>query len=186
MSRQLFLERRYVIGLDPGRNMGFGVLRITEETKKHKVVPKVVLCESGILNLKLGNYRGGGIAMVLLYSFLRKLLMKYKRKGSVFVAYELNRFLVDVNGRPQGPDSTILYGQLIGIVELASEKVRVPYQGIPPRSIKKFVLGSGNCKKEDMKEFLKIRFKKKFKSKLDESDAIGCALAFVKSVQWGE
>ena len=186
MARQLFSEKRYVIGLDPGRNMGFGVLRITEEIKKHKVLSKVVLCESGIMDLKLGNYRGGGIVLVLLEAFLRKLVKKYKEKGNVFVAYELNRFLVDVNGRPQGPDSTILYGQLLGIVELVCEKTRVSYQGIPPRSIKKFVLGSGNCKKEEMKEFLKIRFKKKFKSKLDESDAVGCALAFVKSLQWGE
>ncbi len=111
-----------ILAIDPGTHCGYALSPF----------------ESGVWNLSVGRHEGGGMRFVKLRSYLAKAC-----QGAELVVYE------EVRGH-KGTDAAQVYGGIVAIIQEHCEQSRIPYQGVPVGTIKKFATGKGNSNKEVM------------------------------------
>jgi Holliday junction resolvasome RuvABC endonuclease subunit len=130
-----------------------------------------VLVDHGNLDLGRGRFDGMGVQMVRLVEGLNRTVLA-SPKPSVVVIEEI-RF-------HKSGDAARMYGAISLRVMEECERLKIPYTGIPPGTVRRLVLGEGrgNAKKAQVARAMSERFDTVF-SCHDESDAVACALAWL-------
>lgn len=95
---------------------------------------------SGIWNNKPGRYDGGGMR------FLRFI----KALDELQALHPIEMIYFEEVRRHAGTDAAHVYGGLMGVLTAWCEQKKVPYQGVPVGTIKKFWTGKGNADKAAM------------------------------------
>ena len=111
-----------ILAIDPGTHCGYAISPF----------------ESGVWNLSVGRHEGGGMRFVKLRNYLTRACV-----GIDLVVYEEVR-------RHLGTDAAHIYGGIVAIITEICETQKIPYQGVPVGTIKKFATGKGNSNKEVM------------------------------------
>lgn len=175
-------DTKLVIGIDPGTNCGYALLKVRKG--------KVALVSSGVWDLSREKHEGGGMQMVRLEQNFFAFVDRNGKFQNVYLAFELNRFVAERQKGGKrirvGPDAQQFYGGVKNLIMKMCEERHIPYMGIAPSTIKKQVTGKGNSGKEMVKRTLQDCFSKSFDGKLDETDAVACGLAFIRLQGWHE
>ncbi len=116
-----------IIALDLGTNCGFCVGHADSHI-------------SGTWALHQSRYDGGGMRFVKFRGRLNEALNAYRPEA---VYYEEVR-------RHLGVDAAHVYGGLQAVLQSWCEDNKLPYQGVPVGTIKKFATGRGHAKKQAM------------------------------------
>ena len=95
---------------------------------------------SGTWSLKQGRFDGGGMRFVKLKGKLNETLN----------AYSLDQVVYEEVRRHLGTDAAHVYGGMLAILTEWCERNKIPYEGVPVGTIKKFATGKGNAPKADM------------------------------------
>jgi len=111
-----------ILAIDPGTRCGYALS------------PN----ESGVWNLSPHRHEGGGMRFVRLKNYLMTIC-----EGVNIVVYEEVR-------RHLGTDAAHIYGGIVAIIQEHCEHNKIPYQGVPVGTIKKYFTGKGNSNKEVM------------------------------------
>ena len=96
--------------------------------------------QSGVLKLKGGRFEGGGMRFMRFNQHLVEMINYIRPEWVVFEEVR----------RHAGTDAAHIYGGLMATLTAECERLRVPYEGVPVGTIKKFWTGSGNAPKEAM------------------------------------
>lgn len=142
-----------ILALDLGTTTGFAI-----GGKGHVV--------SGTWGLKPGRYDGGGMRFVKFRARLEEL---YKASPFELVFYEEVR-------RHAGTDAAHVYGGFMGHLTEWCETHKVPYEGVPVGTIKKFWTGNGSASKL----LMKIHAKHRGFTVIDDNEADALALFHLK------
>lgn len=94
---------------------------------------------SGIATFKTDRFSGGGMRFVRFRNWLSELA----EQAITEVVFEEVR-------AHRGTDAAHVYGGLMAVLTEWCEARRVPYQGVPVGTIKKFATGKGNANKDMM------------------------------------
>lgn len=100
---------------------------------------------TGVLKLKPGRFEGGGMRFV---RFRRHL-------DEVASAHALSEVVFEEVRHHSAVDAAHVYGGLMATLTAWCEDRKLPYEGVPVGTIKKFATGHGNAKKEAMIEAAK-------------------------------
>lgn len=116
---------------------------------------------SGIECFKNDRYSGGGMRFLKFNHWLHHIKDLNNRIDEVY--FEEVR-------RHAGTDAAHVYGGLMGVLTAWCEEQKIPYEGVPIGTIKKYICGKGNANKEEVIEAVK---KKGYNPKDDnEADAL--------------
>ncbi len=96
--------------------------------------------QSGFVSYKTGRYEGGGMRFLK----FRKWLQDMRQDTGFAVVY-----FEEVRAH-KGVDAAHIYGGMLATLTAFCEENSIPYEGIPVGTIKKFMTGKGNAKKEHM------------------------------------
>ena len=156
-----------IVGIDPGTTCGFAVVAVEGG--------EMYLDDWGTWDLSRNLFEGGGMQMVRLRNHLQRLFEEVHGQAELHLAFEGNRFGADRNAT--------LAAMIVGCVMEECERWSIPYVGLPSSTIRKWAVGDGNAKKEDVREALGSVFGVRFKIE-DESDATAAAMAHVIRMGW--
>lgn len=138
MGRSRFNEDRHtVIGIDLGQSCGYCAIRFDGGDATRM--------ESGTWDFK-GHHGGGGIQGLRLERFLNALIVSHLAKATsgVVLAYEVVEF-----GHKGSGAARVYYG-MMSTLQMVCERLNVPFDGVPPSTLKKAVTGHGNSSKEQV------------------------------------
>jgi Holliday junction resolvasome RuvABC endonuclease subunit len=92
---------------------------------------------SGWWSLKPGRYDGGGMRFI-----------KFKQRlDELHAAYPFEIVAFEEVRKHRGTDAAHVYGGLLSVLQVWCEEKKIPYEGIPVGTIKKFCTGKGNADK---------------------------------------
>ena len=95
---------------------------------------------SGTWDLRPKKYEGAGMRYLKFAAYL----------GTLHTSQKLSRVYFEAVRRHLGTDAAHVYGGLMGTLEAWCEQHKVPYQGVPVGTIKRFWTGKGNANKDAM------------------------------------
>lgn len=95
---------------------------------------------SGSLDLRGGRFEGGGMRFLRFKAWLAEI---HELTPVGYVAFEEVR-------AHKGTDAAHIYGGLMSQLMVFCEEHKIPYQGVPVQTIKKFMTGKGNADKPKM------------------------------------
>ncbi len=98
---------------------------------------------SGSMSFKPSRFEGGGMRYLRFQRWLNEL-----PKVSVVYFEEVRRHL--------GVDAAHAYGGFLGTLTVWCERNKIPYEGVPVGTIKRFITGKGNASKLEMIESVRI------------------------------
>lgn len=130
------------------------------------------LIVSGFWNLKPRRFEGGGMRYLHFRKYLNEL---HASQALSRVAYEEVR-------RHVGTDAAHVYGGLLAELTSWCEENKIPYEGIPVGTIKKFATGKGNSVKEVVIAAVKSWG---FPNLIDDNEADALALLHLKLAEAG-
>lgn len=148
-----------LLALDLGTNTGFAC-----GNAGHHI--------SGTWGLKPGRFDGGGMRYV---KFRNKLTELYSASKFEAVYFEEVR-------KHRGTDAAHIYGGLMATLTAWCEENKVPYEGVPVGTIKKFATGKGNAGKPEMIEGVR----EWGYEPADDNEADAIAILRLKLVEIGE
>lgn len=126
-----------VFGVDLGQSCGNCALAFHGDGSAERL-------ESGTWDFK-GHHGGGGIQGLRLERFLSDLIVRHRAKAvRMVLAYEVVEF-----AHTSSAAARVYYG-MMATLQTVCEKLGVPYDGIPPGTLKKGVTGHGNSSKEQV------------------------------------
>lgn len=112
-------------------------------------------------------------------------LLWFRGKLDLVAVKYTSEDLAVLEGYSYGSRNLSYAGEVVGITKLAFYEVGVPMIVVPPATLKKFVTGSGNAKKDEMRLEVYKRFGFEAKSQ-DEVEAVALALFGLHWVGAGE
>ena len=83
-----------------------------------------------------------------------------------------------------GADAAHVYGGIIGVITAICEDLKMPYSGIPVKTIKKLATGHGNASKAEMVIASMQKWCPPYTFLDDEADALWCAEALRSRVDF--
>ena len=142
-----------MLAIDPGLKTGWALLKDDSQIIH------------GCWNLAGNRFEGAGMRYIRFLKYLDEI-------GKVdLVLYEEVR-------RHLGTDAAHLYGAIISHLQAWCEERKIPYQGVPIGTWKRFITGKGNSNKFKVFETIKKRYGFEPQT-FDEADALGI-------LKWGE
>ncbi len=96
---------------------------------------------SGVESFHSDRFSGGGMRFLRFHRWLSTL--NTLQPGIEEICFEEVR-------RHLGTDAAHVYGGLLAILTSWCEEQKIPYQGVPVGTIKKFIAGKGNASKEEV------------------------------------
>ena len=121
--------------------------------------------ESGSASFRPSRYDGGGMRYLRFHGWLQGVAADVGGIDAIYFE-EVRRHL--------GTDAAHLYGGFLATLTSWCEQQRIPYEGVPVGSIKRFIAGKGNADKHAVVEAVRSRG---FHPKDDnEADAIAILL----------
>lgn len=143
-----------VLALDLGTRCGWAL--------RAPAVPRL----SGVIDLRPQRHEGGGMRYL---RFRQELTGIHKRVPLDIVVYEEVR-------RHMSTDAAHVYGGLLATMAAFCEEEKIPFEGVPVQTIKKFITGKGNAGKEEVIAAVKsLGYKPK-----DDNEADAMALLIYK------
>lgn len=121
-----------ILAIDLGTKTGWAILQ-----KKGKVSTTT----SGTINFVNDRYQGGGMRYLRFQRWLNDLKHQVGRINEIYFE-EVRRHL--------GVDAAHAYGGFMATLTSWCEEKKVPYQGVPVQTIKKFITGKGNANKQEV------------------------------------
>lgn len=121
-----------ILALDLGTKTGWSFLKNAKIT-------------SGTKDFKGSRFSGGGMRFLLFKNFLESL-----NKDN-----EVNIVFFEEIRRHKGVDAAHVYGGFLSHLTAWCEEKSIPYKGVGPAAIKKFVTGKGNASKQEVIESIK-------------------------------
>ncbi|WCR54385.1 MAG: hypothetical protein PG981_001407 [Wolbachia endosymbiont of Ctenocephalides orientis wCori] len=125
---------------------------------------------SGSKSFHASRFSGGGMPFLKFHNWLSSLKQEFPNIETVYFE-EVRRHL--------GTDAAHIYGGFLAHLSAWCEEHGVPYQGVPVKTIKRFIAGNGNASKEKVI----AEVKKKGFNPADDNDAD--SLAFLLWAQGG-
>ncbi|WP_353275765.1 crossover junction endodeoxyribonuclease RuvC [Wolbachia endosymbiont (group A) of Pipizella viduata] len=119
-----------ILTLDLGKQTGWAIL--TDG-----------VIQSGSENFHGSRFSGGGMTFLKFRSWLNSMKKKF---GTVYFE-EVRRHL--------GTDAAHCYGGFLAHLTAWCEESNIPYQGVPVKTIKRFITGKGNASKGEVIEAVK-------------------------------
>ena len=98
---------------------------------------------SGSKSFHASRFSGGGMPFLKFRSWLSSLKQEFPNIEMVYFE-EVRRHL--------GTDAAHCYGGFLGHLTAWCEENHIPYQGVPVKTIKRFIAGKGNASKSDVIE----------------------------------
>lgn len=117
-----------LLALDLGTKCGFCLGKDLENTL------------SGVWDLKQDRFAGGGMRFVR---------FRWRLNG-ILAAYPIAHVVFEEVRKHAGTDAAHVYGGLLAILSEWCESNRLPYEGVPVGTIKKYWTGKGNASKGAM------------------------------------
>ena len=117
---------KIIFALDLGTNTGWALRTIYGDVMY------------GTKSFKVGKYDGAGMRYLKFQQWLHEIT-----PGVQHIAYEAVR-------RHIGTDAAHVYGGLMATLTAFCEDNKVPYEGVPVGTIKKYATGKGNAGKDEM------------------------------------
>jgi crossover junction endodeoxyribonuclease RuvC len=142
-----------ILTLDLGKQTGWAILHDG-------------IIQSGSESFHGSRFSGGGMTFLKFRSWLNSLKEKFQDISTVYFE-EVRRHL--------GTDAAHCYGGFLAHLTAWCEENNVPYQGVPVKTIKRFITGKGNASKAEVIEAVK---KKGFVPQ-DDNEADALALMFL-------
>jgi crossover junction endodeoxyribonuclease RuvC len=149
---------RIIAGIDQSLN-STGIVIINAETSEILVSKAIVLNK----NSKTPNLFGAE-RLIYIRDTIWELL---KLHGAQFVVLE---------GYSFGSRGSSIFdlGEIGGAIRVLAHDLGLPFETIPPKTLKKYIAGNGNASKEEMAESILTKYGLTFGSN-DEADALGLA-----------
>lgn len=148
-----------ILTLDLGKQTGWAIL--------HDGV-----IHSGSESFHGNRFSGGGMHFLNFCSWLNSLKQKLENISAVYFE-EVRRHL--------GTDAAHCYGGFLAHLTAWCEENNIPYQGVPVKTIKRFITGKGNASKAEVIEAVK---NKGFIPQ-DDNEADALALLFLVQKDYG-
>lgn len=101
---------------------------------------------SGTLDLRPRRHEGGGMRYLTFRTNLRVL------------SHEIDLVVYEEVRRHLGTDAAHVYGGLLAVLQAECEERKIPYQGVPVGTIKRFATGKGNADKGTMVAAAQVRW----------------------------
>lgn len=120
---------------------------------------------SGSESFHASRFSGGGMPFLKFRRWLNEIKEKFPNIEIIYFE-EVRRHL--------GTDAAHIYGGFLAHLSAWCEEHGVPYQGIPVKTIKRFIAGNGNASKEKVIE----EVKKTGFNPVDDNEADALALMF--------
>lgn len=153
-----------ILSLDLGTKTGWALFQ-----KKKNSNPSGNIT-SGTVNFVNDRYQGGGMRYLNFQKWLDTL------KGNVGKIDEV--YFEEVR-RHLGVDAAHVYGGFLATLTSWCETRKIPYQGVPVQTIKKFIVGKGNANKQDVIE----KVSSMGYNPQDDNEADAIALLLYKTTQ---
>ncbi|GFR06856.1 holliday junction resolvase [Trichonephila clavata] len=138
-----------VLTLDLGKQTGWAIL--TDG-----------VIQSGSKNFHGSRFSGGGMCFLSFGNWLNSL----EHKFTAVYFEEVRRHL--------GTDAAHCYGGFFAVLAAWCEREKIPYKGVPVKTIKRFIAGKGNASKSEVIEAIR----EKGFSPRDDNEADALALMF--------
>lgn len=123
------------------------------------------IIQSGSESFHSSRFSGGGMVFLKFRKWLNSMQEKFANIEAVYFE-EVRRHL--------GTDASHCYGGFLAHLSSWCEENHIPYQGVPVKTIKRFIAGTGNATKEQVIE----EVNKKGFCPIDNNEADSLALMF--------
>jgi len=131
------MDKKQIISLDLGTEMGWASI---DETGS---------INSGTINFKNDRFSGGGMRFLKFKRWLTE--MKNSTENLECIVFE------EVRARQPSVAADQTYGGFMATLTAWCEHHVIPYEGIPVKTIKKFLTGTGNANKGQMIEGVRAK-----------------------------
>ncbi|MEK6479918.1 crossover junction endodeoxyribonuclease RuvC [Catalinimonas sp. 4WD22] len=165
--QQTDLQEKIILGIDPGTQvMGYGVLSISVDHKKHK---QLKLLQYGVI--RLTKYKQHELKLKKIFERVLGLINEYAPDE---VALEAPFYGKNVQ-------SMLKLGRAQGVAMAAALSRQIPIVEYAPKKVKQSVTGNGNASKEQVAHMLQslLKFPEQPSAEqqlLDATDALAVAL----------
>ncbi|MFP3020233.1 MAG: crossover junction endodeoxyribonuclease RuvC [Wolbachia sp.] len=122
-----------MLTLDLGKQTGWAIL-------------KDGVIQSGSENFHGSRFSGGGMRFLNFRSWLNEMRERFSDIEAVYFE-EVRRHL--------GTDAAHCYGGFFAVLAAWCEGEKIPYKGVPVKTIKRFIAGKGNASKNEVIEAVK-------------------------------
>jgi len=159
-----------ILALDLATTTGWAIY---QEDKINKVF-------SGTESFKNDRYSGGGMRFLKFEKFLEMInfLVSDPPTKNIgppdFQRTNIKEVVFEEVRRHIGVDAAHVYGGFMGVLTSWCEKRKIPYQGVPAGTIKKFITGKGNASKIEVINAIK----EKGHTPQDDNEADALALLY--------
>ena len=154
-------DKKTIICLDLGTVTGWAI------RNKHGRIM------SGFAEFRNRRFDGGGMRFLRFSRWLEE-------THSVLGLGEINAVYFEEVRRHLGVDAAHVYGGFMASLTSWCEDNKIPYEGVPVGTIKRFIAGSGRAKKSDVIEAIKL---KGHESVNDDNEADTLALMYFVTSQ---
>lgn len=103
--------------------------------------------KSGVVDFSTKRFEGGGMRYLRFREWLDNTFRDFENIDEVYFE-EVRRHI--------GTDASHVYGGFLATLTSWCEKRGIPYQGVPVKTIKKYITGNGNANKEMMMNAVKV------------------------------
>ena len=124
-----------ILALDLGKQTGWAILHDG-------------IVQSGSESFHTSRFSGGGMIFLSFRSWLNSMKRKFGNISTVYFE-EVRSHL--------GTDAAHCYGGFLAHLKAWCEENNIPYQGVPVKTIKRFITGKGNASKADVIEAVQGR-----------------------------
>ncbi|MDF9799818.1 crossover junction endodeoxyribonuclease RuvC [Catalinimonas alkaloidigena] len=165
--QQTDLQEKIILGIDPGTQvMGYGILSIRVDHKKHK---QIELLQYGVI--RLTKYKQHELKLKKIFERVLGLINEYSPDE---VALEAPFYGKNVQ-------SMLKLGRAQGVAMAAALSCQIPIVEYAPKKVKQSVTGNGNASKEQVAHMLQslLKFPEQPSAEqqlLDATDALAVAL----------
>ena len=123
---------------------------------------------SGTESFHNSRYSGGGMRFLKFNEWLQTM------ERSCSLNEGLNQIYFEEVRRHIGTDAAHVYGGFMAVLTSWCECAKIPYEGVPVGTIKKFITGKGNANKEEVMNAIR----KRGHNPLDDNEADALALMY--------
>lgn len=127
------MNNKKILALDLGTKTGWAIKSENQIT-------------SGTIEFKPSRFEGGGMRYLRFKKWLEEINQ---------LTNSIDRVYFEEVRRHIGVDAAHAYGGFLAYLTSWCEENKIPYLGIPVKTIKKHITGNGNCKKDAVIEAIK-------------------------------
>ena len=157
------IERRFVLGIDPGsRRTGYGLVAVRDRAAEY-VASGCIKAEIGDMPQRLGTI--------------------YRGVSELIDQFNPTELAIEEVFLAKDPSSAIKLGQARGVAIAAAVAADLPVHEYAARRVKQALVGTGRGSKEQVAHMVRILLKLPGAPQADAADALAIALCHVNTCQ---